>query len=88
MTGLRELVGSDVQSDEQPRIYWYPYRSDPMDFNASMALNSDRSILGNQDAYECVWRLDEKKLIDYTESAVPPATSPPADYKTVVTFPK
>ncbi|KAK8029614.1 hypothetical protein PG993_010905 [Apiospora rasikravindrae] len=81
MTKLRELVGSNVESDDQPRIHWYPYRGDGEDFNTSMALYSDRSVLVNQDSFRrFTWGLAEKQWMNMAVSPVPMPTPPPDDW--------
>ncbi|KAK8137118.1 hypothetical protein PG984_005058 [Apiospora sp. TS-2023a] len=86
MAKLRELVGSDAQSDYQPRIHWYPYRTG-FPFEASMALYSDGSVLVNQEGFKCSWQLQEKQWVNYQESSVPEVIPPPDDYRTLVNHP-
>ncbi|KAK8043445.1 hypothetical protein PG993_005875 [Apiospora rasikravindrae] len=45
MRFLRQLVGSSVNSDDQPRIHWYPYPHCQNLDCASMAMFSDRSVV-------------------------------------------
>ncbi|KAK8122035.1 hypothetical protein PG984_010705 [Apiospora sp. TS-2023a] len=77
MRQLRALVESDdVESDDQPRIHWYPYPSCRDHDNASMALFSDRSVIAQHETQKSFndpitrWRLDEKPWV---------STRPPSD---------
>ncbi|KAK7911802.1 hypothetical protein PG985_014283 [Apiospora marii] len=87
MTKLRELVGSDAQSNDQPRIHWYPYRYGGYRHNTIMAFYSDRSVVVNQEAFKCAWQLQEKEWMNYMESSIPEETPSPDDYKTRVNQP-
>ncbi|KAK7959289.1 uncharacterized protein PG986_004143 [Apiospora aurea] len=81
MTRLRELVGSNAESDDQPRIHWHPYQGDEDAFCASMALYSDRSVLDNQDSSRGFrWGIEEKEWHNMAVSPVPMPTPPPEDW--------
>ncbi|KAK8074566.1 hypothetical protein PG997_009229 [Apiospora hydei] len=69
MRFLRQLVGSNVNSDDQPRIHWYPYPHCQNLDCASMAMFSDGSVVvehQNQARFSepiTRWRLQEKPWV-------------------------
>ncbi|KAK8014933.1 hypothetical protein PG990_008229 [Apiospora arundinis] len=79
MRRLRVLVGSDPDSEDQPRIHWYPYQNHRED-SAAVALFRDRSIIAEwrQNAYNnqpfTRSPLEEKKWVD-AEPPRPPTSN-------------
>ncbi|KAK7962924.1 uncharacterized protein PG986_003749 [Apiospora aurea] len=81
MRHLRTLVGSDITSDDQPRIHWYPYNYDDHQ-QAAMALFADRSVIAEQETEDWGpnfrrWPLQEKQWRDTAPSAPAAAKSQP-----------
>ncbi|KAK8043342.1 hypothetical protein PG993_005772 [Apiospora rasikravindrae] len=77
MCHLRRLVGSDILSDDQPRIHWYQYAFHD-DQQGAMALFSDRSVIAEQETDDRGpkferWALQEKQWrFDGTPRVPPP----------------
>ena len=78
MKQLRQLVGSDPHSDDQPRIHWYSYVFDHS-FDASMALYSDRTVQANQEGHGSRWVLREVQWKNYAQAPMPAGTQPPSE---------